>query len=77
MNSGQTRLASLVEASANVIFGWGVGFVSNLVVLPAFGLPVSLGQAAGIGAAFAGVSLARSYVIRRIFERFGKNGKRQ
>lgn len=65
----QTRRASLVEAAVNVSVGWLVAVAANLVVLPAFGLPVSAGQAAGIGAAFAGVSLVRSYGVRRLFNR--------
>lgn len=77
MSEGQTRLGSLVEALANVVLGWLVAVLANLVVLPAFGLPVSLRQAAGIGLAFAAVSVARSYCLRRLFERFGKHGKRE
>jgi len=64
---GQARLWSAFEALANVAFGLGVAFCANLIILPAFGLPVDLGQAAGISAAFTAVSLARSYVLRRIF----------
>lgn len=67
MNRGQTRAASALEALANVAVGLFVSFVSNLAILPAFGLPVSLGQAVGISAAFTGVSLARSYALRRFF----------
>ncbi|WP_425537538.1 DUF7220 family protein [Phaeobacter gallaeciensis] len=78
MSKGQGRLGSLAEAALNTVLGWFVAFLANLVVLPLFGLPVTPGKAAGIGVAFAGVSLARSYFLRRIFERFGKrNGKRE
>jgi len=69
MNSGQSRKHSAFEAGANVAFGIGVNFTANLVILPAFGLLVSLGKAAGISAAFTVVSLARSYVLRRLFNR--------
>ncbi|QBR35421.1 hypothetical protein ETW23_03960 [Leisingera sp. NJS201] len=72
MAAGQSRRGSLLEALANVVLGWGVAVLANLAVLPAFGLPVTPGQAAGIGAAFSAISLCRSYVLRRIFERFGK-----
>jgi hypothetical protein len=67
MPGGQSRLASILEALANIVVGVGVAFIANLMILPAFGLPVSLGQAAGISAAFTAVSLVRSYVLRRIF----------
>lgn len=80
MNSAQTRRGSLAEALANVLFGWAVNVLANLVILPAFGLPVTAAQAAGIGVAFAGVSLARSYVLRRLFNRFSerrRHGERE
>ena len=67
MSSGQSRAGSLLEAGANVLIGWAVAVAANLVVLPTFGLPVTMGQAAGIAVAFAGVSLLRSYAIRRFF----------
>ena len=77
---GQRRLGSVIEAAANVGIGWAVSFFANLAVLPAFGFPVTAGQAAGIGVAFAGVSFARSYALRRVFnlisERRKHNGKR-
>ena len=71
MRRGQTRAASLVEALANIAIGLGISFAANLAILPAFGLPVSLHQAAGISAAFTLVSLARSYALRRLFNWLG------
>lgn len=65
--SGQTRLHSFIEAWANIVIGFGINFVANLIVLPAFGLPVNVGQALGIGVVFTAISLARSYVLRRCF----------
>lgn len=63
----QTRLHSLIEAVANVAVGYGINVVANLVVLPLFGLAVSARAAAGIGMVFTGISLARAYVLRRVF----------
>ena len=65
----QTRRHSMLEAVANVVIGYGINFVANLVVLPLFGLPVGARAAAGIGLVFTGISLARSYVLRRAFNR--------
>lgn len=67
MTRGQSRRGSAVEALANVVIGLGVAWLANLVILPAVGLPVSLGQAGTISAAFTVVSLARSYLVRRLF----------
>jgi SNF family Na+-dependent transporter len=65
----QPRLHSMLEAVANVAIGYSINFVANLVVLPLFGLAVSARDAAGIGLVFTGISLARSYVLRRTFNR--------
>jgi hypothetical protein len=66
----QSRLMSLVEAVTNVAVGYGVAVVTQLLVFPMFGLPTTLGQNLAIGAIFTAVSLARSYVLRRVFETF-------
>ena len=65
----QPRLHSMLEAIANVAIGYSINFVANLVVLPLFGLAVSARDAAGIGLVFTGISLARSYLLRRAFNR--------
>lgn len=79
MSKGQSRLASLIEALANVVIGLVVAFAANLVVLPLFGVQISPAQAAGVSLAFTAVSIARSFVIRRIFNwfhvRFSDGGK--
>jgi uncharacterized protein (DUF697 family) len=67
MNRGQSRGASLVEAVANVLVGLAVAFAANLLVLPLFGVAISAGQAAGVSVAFTGVSVARSFALRRFF----------
>jgi hypothetical protein len=63
----QTRLHSFVEAWANVLVGFGINFVANLLVLPLFGFHVRVVDALGIGVVFTVISIARSYVIRRCF----------
>lgn len=67
----QSRLGSAVEATTNVAIGFGVSFAANLVVLPASGYAVSADDALGIGAAFTVISLARSYLLRRLFNWWG------
>ncbi len=64
----QSRLVSLVKAAANVSVGFLVAFITQLLVFPLFGLEVTRGQYLSIGAIFTSVSLARSYMPRRIFE---------
>ena len=55
----QTRLMSLVEAIANVVVGYGVAVLTQLVVFPWFGLPARIGDAMAIGAIYTVVSVAR------------------
>ena len=40
-----------------------------MVVFPIFGLRVGVIENLGIGLAFTVVSIARSYIVRRLFER--------
>ena len=60
---------SLVESVANIAIGWMVNFIANLIVLPAFGFAVTVHDAIGIGLVFTGISLVRSYALRRLFNR--------
>ena len=64
----QSRLMSLVESLANVLVGYGVAVLTQVVVFPLFGLHVPLADNLLIGIVFTGVSLVRSYALRRSFE---------
>ena len=64
----QSRLMSLVEFVANVIVGYGVAVVTQILIFPIFGLHTTLAQNLKMGAVFTVVSIARSYVLRRLFE---------
>lgn len=63
----QTRIGSFVEAWANILVGFSINWVANMLVLPLFGFDVTGAQAFGIGVIFTAISLARSYVLRRWF----------
>lgn len=63
----QTRLSSLAEAVMNILIGFGVAIASQLLVFPLFGIDIPFSSNLGISAWFTGISLARSYVIRRWF----------
>ena len=64
----QTRLMSLVESVANVIVGYGVAVVTQILIFPIFGLHTTLAQNLKMGAIFTLVSIARSFALRRVFE---------
>ena len=71
--TGQSRSMSLLEAVTNVVVGYGVAVLAQLVVFPLFGLAVSLADNLFIGAIFTLVSLARSYALRRLFNALGRS----
>ena len=64
----QSRLMSLVEAVANVIVGYGVAVVTQILIFPIFGLHTTLAQNLQMGLLFTGVSITRSFLLRRLFE---------
>ena len=64
----QTRLMSLVESVANVIVGYGVAVVTQILIFPIFGLHTTLAHNLKMGAIFTVVSIARSFALRRVFE---------
>lgn len=66
----QSRLMSLVESIANVIVGYGVAVVTQILIFPIFGLHTTLAQNLKMGAIFTIVSIARSFALRRVFERW-------
>ena len=66
----QARRLSLLEALTNVVVGYVLAVLTQLIVFPWFGLTASLQDNLAIGAAFVGVSLIRSYALRRVFERW-------
>ena len=65
----QTKLGSFYEACINVAIGFGINFVANLVILPLFGFNITLTDNLYIGLLYTIVSVVRSYVVRRWFDR--------
>ena len=64
----QSRTASLVEAAANVVAGYGTALLVQLIAFPVFGFYPTLAENLRIGLIFTAASLLRSYAIRRRFE---------
>lgn len=63
----QTRLGSLYEALINVLIGFGINYLANFVILPLYGFHITASQNFSMGLIYTGISIARSYVIRRWF----------
>jgi len=64
----QSRLMSLAESVTNVVIGYVLAIATQIVVFPWFGIETGLGEHLTIGLAFVGISLARGFLLRRLFE---------
>ena len=64
----QSRAMSYFEAIANVVIGYAVAVLTQILVFPVFGLHTTLIQNLKLGAAFTVVSIFRSFALRRLFE---------
>ena len=69
---GQSRAMSLVEALANVAVGFTIAVLTQRAVFPWFGISTTISTDLAIGAVFTVVSIVRSYLMRRLFERFSR-----
>lgn len=65
----QSRAQSMIESAANVVIGYMVALGSQLVIFPMFGVHLPLQDNLLIGLWFTAISLVRSYLVRRWFNR--------
>jgi hypothetical protein len=63
----QSRRHSLIESITNVLVGYGVAVISQIMIFPFFGIKVKLSDNLLIGLWFTAISIIRSYTLRRIF----------
>ena len=66
----QTKAQSAVESVSNVAIGYVVSLAANATILPMFGIAISLSDNLAIGAIYTAISIARSYFVRRAFNRY-------
>jgi hypothetical protein len=59
---------SAVEAVTNVVVGFALAFLTQLLAFPLFGLQVSVTDNVLISVIFTAVSILRSFMLRRLFE---------
>lgn len=64
----QSRRMSLMEAITNVTVSYALAVATQIAVFPWFGLHPSIGENLTIVALFTGISLLRTYALRRLFE---------
>ena len=65
----QLKRHSLLESVVNVVVGYGVALLSQIIIFPVFGLKVSLRDNVLIGVFFTIISIVRSYLLRRLFNK--------
>ena len=63
----QTRLGSFIEAWVNVLIGFTINYIANLLIFPLFGFHISLLANFYMGLLYTVISVIRSYCIRRWF----------
>lgn len=63
----QTKTQSLIESVVNVLIGYTVALLSQLLIFPMFDIHVTFTDNLLIGLWFTVISIIRSYTIRRWF----------
>ena len=63
----QSRWMSFVEAVTNIVVGYALAVLTQIIVFPFFGLHASLSENLLLGALFTITSLIRSFALRRLF----------
>jgi len=68
----QSKKHSFIESLTNVFIGYMVALCSQLLIFPFFDIHISLSDNLSIGAWFTVISICRSYVVRRCFNRVSR-----
>jgi len=63
----QSRLGSFIESVINVLLGFAIATIAQMFIFQAIGQPITLQTSLVVGAFMTLVSIARSYVLRRLF----------
>ena len=71
----QTKYQSLIESFVNVSIGYLTALLSQVLIFPLFDIYVSLQDNLLIGLYFTIISLLRSYLVRRYFNKRIDNDK--
>jgi len=72
----QTKTQSLIEATVNSVSGYLLAVLTQVLLFPLFGIHIPLGQNFVLAFIFTIISIARSYVVRRLFNRWHNVRKR-
>lgn len=64
----QSRVASFIESAVNILVGFGISLGAQIVFLPMLGVDINHTQNFIFACIMTVISLARSFILRRIFE---------
>ncbi|HLH95045.1 MAG TPA: hypothetical protein VKW08_07995 [Xanthobacteraceae bacterium] len=64
----QPRAMSLLETSLSTAAGFGISLLAQATVLPMLGVAVSFSQNVAFAVVMTFVSIARQFILRRVFE---------
>jgi len=67
--TGQSKKHSVLESLTNVIIGYLIALLSQLIVFPLYGIHIPLSTNLWIGIWFTASSLIRSYLLRRVYNK--------
>jgi len=65
----QTKLDSFIESITNILIGYIFAIISQLLIFPLFDINIPFSDNLLIGIYFTLISLIRSYLIRRYFNK--------
>ena len=66
----QSKLRSFKEAWVNIFIGYTINFIANILILPLFGFDtLTVKKNLLMGVIYTGISLIRSYTVRRWFNK--------
>ena len=71
----QTKYQSLIESFTNILIGYLTALLSQVLIFPLFDIYVSFQDNLLIGLYFTIISLLRSYLVRRYFNKRVENDK--
>ena len=71
----QTKYQSLIESLTNILIGYLTALLSQVLIFPLFDIDVTFQDNLLIGLYFTIISLVRSYLVRRYFNKRIDNEK--
>ena len=71
----QTKYQSLIESLTNILIGYLTALLSQVLIFPLFDIDVTFQDNLLIGLYFTIISLLRSYLVRRYFNKRIDNEK--